>query len=64
MKREKADGLIAMLNQEFTASLNMIAKEFGVPKDELNKWRLSKDDEYLEREDKVKSTIPKKNKKK
>jgi len=53
---------MAMLQQEFTASLNMIAKELGVPEDELGLWRLSKDSEYLEREDKPNTTTVKKNK--
>jgi len=63
MKREKADGLMAMLQQEFTASLDMIAKELGVPENELGMWRLSKDSEYLERTDKPKMTTVKGKKK-
>jgi len=63
MKREKADGMMAMLNQEFIASLNMIAKKLGVPENELGMWKLSKDSEYLEREDKPKMTTVKNKKK-
>jgi len=59
MKREKADGMMAMLQQEFIASLNMIAKELGVPEDELGMWKLDKSGECLEREDKPKMTAVK-----
>jgi len=63
MKREKADELMAMLQQEFTASLNMIAKELGIPENELGMWKLDKNGEYLEREDKPKMTTVKGKKK-
>jgi len=41
----------------------MIAKELGVPENELGIWKLDKNGEYLEREDKPKMTTVKNKKK-
>jgi len=63
MKSEKiqeALGLAQARQNELQATLNLTMTEQGVPKDELNQWKLTEDGQAIE---KVEPENPKKNKK-
>jgi len=62
MKAEKVQEAIALAQakqREVQATLNLAMLEVGVPKDELNQWKLSEDGQAIE-----KIEIPKKKKEK
>ena len=58
---------LAQKEQELNKMINLVAMEFGIPEKELNQWKLSDDNKFLEPIAKIKKpkeTIPSKKKKK
>lgn len=62
MKNEKVQEIIRLAQtrqDEVQTTLNLIITEHGVPKDELNQWRLSEDGQAIE---KIETPKPEENK--